>query len=745
MSKKKRKKKKKRKHGQVAPAPSEGRIHLDQVGLRHFQKGNYREAIKIWRQKPPSSHRTPEIAEAYFRNGLSFYKNGRVVQVLSDLHQAIQYNPGNAVYRFHLGLAYHRKGNLDKAVLWYQKALEADPKNGRFRYHLGMAYLETGALQKAMDQFLALEERDHGALYSRELGVIAVLLKQGQSEEALARLENMEEHSDPRLHALKGLLLMTTKHGGAARKPLRSAAKQGGKRGTADPWIEYYLGLSYAADGHFPSAAKVWEQALRAGLNSRLIEADLSAVYHRLAAKEVEREAFDKAIAYWEKILKLRPQDAMARDNVVYGCFLMGNRYSEEGNLRKAIRWWKRVADLDPKNADVVHNLALAYDRLGDIHEANRYWTQLTNAWRRQRRSDKTISGMLHVAHRHLAENHLKMDQPGKAASEYQKAVRYRPEDIDTWIRLGELQLEMGKPSGAVRTLERARTLDAQNTDCLTALAMAYCEHTDCRRAMKCWQEVVRIDPNHPVASDHLVECVLHRTHIAQMRGDTDQTIRMIRETIELCPKQMQLYGLLGELYLKQGNPEQAAEVFARAIAAEPEKPDAYLTAGHTYLMAHREKEAENYFEQAIARTPEDSSILMVVGDSYCHAGKFKTSERYFQRAMDLAPKDAHIPLRIGTMLLQNEFPKQAIPYINMALHLSPDMAQAHFALGFATFQTQDYDKADKALNKAMKWARKDKDSALIDSITRLRISIQIARSPLGQLMGRLTRTEVFG
>ena len=694
----------------------------------------------------------PEIAEAYFRSALSFYEGDRVVQVLSDLHQAIQYDPGNALYRFHLGLAYHRKGNMDKAVLWYHKALEADPKNSRFRYHLGMAYLETGALEKAKEQFLALEEHGNGDLCSRESGLIAVLLKEGQSEEALARLENIADNSDPQLHALKGLLLTTQtenvrpKHGRAARNTLRSAAtraeegadkKRPGtdrERPTDDPWIQYYLGLSYAADEHFPSAAKVWEQALNAGLDSRLVEADLSAVYHRLAAKEVQREAFGKAIALWEKILKLRPQDATARDNVVYGCFLMGNRYSKEGNLRKAVQWWKRVVDLDSRNGDVVHNLALAYDRLEETHEANRYWTQVTNVWRRQRRSDKAISGMLHVAHRHLAENYLKMDQPGKAASEYQKAARYRPEDIDVWIRLGELHLDMEKPSAAVRTLERARALDAQNTDCLNTLAMAYCQRTDCRRAMRCWQEVMRIDPNHPVASDQLVECVLHQTHIARERGGTDQTIRMIRETIELCPKQNRLHGLLGELYLKQGKPEQAAEVFARAIAAEPEKPDAYLTAGHTYLMAHKGAEAREYFEQAIAHAPEDPDVSMFIGNSYCHAGNFKTSKRYFQHAMGLAPKDAQIPLRIGTMLLQSEFPKQAIRYINMALELSPDMAQAYFALGFAYFQTQDYDKADKALNKAMKWARKDKNSGLIESITRLQISIQMARTPLGRL-----------
>jgi len=731
MSKKKRKKKKKQKHIQVAPAPAEKRDNFDQMGLNHFQRGNYREAVKTWRKASSSAHLTPKLAEACFRDGLSLYKSNQVVQALSSLHQAIQYDPENALYRFHLGLAYHRKGNMDKAISWYEKALEADPKNTRFRYHLGIAHVETDALQRARDQFSAIEDGD---LYSRELGLVAVLFKEGQNKEALKRLENIGKHSDPQLHALKGLLLVSTKRGQTVRKPLRSAATEAGRIRRNDPWIEYYLGLSYAADGHFPSAAKMWEQALNGGLDSRLVEADLSAVYHRLAAKEVEREAFDKAIATWEKILKLRPQDAVARDNVVHGCFLMGNRYSKAGNLKKAIQWWTRVVDLDPKNVDVVHNLALAYDRLGDIHEANRYWTQVTNVWRRQRHADKALSGMLHVAHRHLAENHLKMDQPEKAASEYQKAVRYQPEDIHTWLRLGELQFDMGKSSAAVRTLERARTLDAQNTDCLNTLAMAYCERADCRRALRCWQEVMRIDPDHPVASEQLVECVQHQTYMAQERGGTAHTIRIIRETIELCPKQMRLYSLLGELYLKQEKSEEAAEVFAQAIAADPEKPDACIAAGHTYLMAHREAEAKTYFEQAIARAPEDPDLLILIGSSYGHAGNFKTSGRYFQRAIDLAPEDAGIPLRVGTTLLESDFPEQAISYINVALHLSPEMAQAHFALGLAYFKSDNYDKADKALNQAMKQARKDKDSRLIEFIKNLRISIKIARSPLGRL-----------
>jgi len=189
MSKKRHKKKKKHK----SPLSSGGQANGYEIGLKHFQKGNYRDAVKAWRIMPPGVEIAPKLAEAYFRYGLSFYNSGQVIQVLSELHQAIKFNPEKAIYRFHLGLAYHRKGNLEKAIIWYEKASEAAPENSRFKYHLGLACIEAGAVGQAMEHFHSIKGGSNGDEAVWKLGLISAFLKDQQWDRTLALLQDGEE------------------------------------------------------------------------------------------------------------------------------------------------------------------------------------------------------------------------------------------------------------------------------------------------------------------------------------------------------------------------------------------------------------------------------------------------------------------------------------------------------------------------------------------------------------------------
>lgn len=709
---------------------SRGQVNSYEVGLKHFQTGNYRDAIKAWRNVPPGREIAPKLAEAYFRYGLSFYNGGQVVQVLSELHQAINHNPEKAIYRFHLGLAYHRKGNLDKAISCYRKAVEADPKDNRFRYHLGLAFIEAGAVGQAAEHFLSIKGESDGDDAACELGLISAFLKDQQWDEALDLLKDVkEDNTTHHLQSLKGLALLMM----GDRKQAKAALRKAVEAGVNNPMVEYYLGFAYAADGHLPSAAKVWGQALTDGLNPRLVEADLVTIYHLFAMQQVRKGALAKATSFWEKVLELRSQDEIARGNLVHAYFLMGNQYSKENRLRKAIRWWERVVALDPKNVGVLHNLALAHDQLGEPYVANRYWTQVINTWGKLQRSDEALRGSLWVAHKHIADNYLKMDKPGKAVNEYRKAMRYQPNDVETSIRLAQLYLEQDNPSAATRELERAQRYDLENTDLLGTLAVAYCEHRDCKKALVCWKDIMEIDRTNQAAAEQMTECVLHQAHEQWNRGQPDQAICQLKEATSLCPDRIPLYLLMGEIHLDVEEPDEAEKVFDQAIAAHPGKPDAHLGVGHTYLMHRMEQEAERHFQEAIACAPEDYSLLIAIGDSYSHANRFRTSKQYFQRAIDFDPKNPHVPLEIGTMLLKSGFADRSITYIKKALQFSPDMAEAYYFLGFAYFQNRNHSNASKVLNRARWLARRDNDKRLLGAIERLQLRINFARSPLGQ------------
>ncbi len=722
MSKKRHKKKKKHK----TPVFPGGQGNSYEIGLKHFQNGNYRDAIKAWRTMPPDVEITAKLAEAYFRYGLSFYTSGQVVQVLSELHQAVKFNPEKAIYCFHLGLAYHRKGNLEKAITWYEKALEADPQNSRFRYHLGLAWIEAGAIGKAKEHFHSIHRESEEDKTLWKLGLTSALLKEQRWDKALDLLRDVDD-GIPYFQSLKGLTLLMM----GKEKQAKVALDKSIKAGATDPLVRYYLGLAYAADGDLPAVVKAWEEALKKGLSPHLIEADLAAIYHRFAIQEVKKGALAKAAGFWEKVLELRPRDEVARDNLVHACFLMGNRYSKENRLRKAIGWWEKVVALDPKNLEVLHNLALAYDQLGETLMANRYWTKVVNSWGKLQRSDEELRGSLYLAHRHLANNYLKMDKPDKAASEYRKAMRYKPNDVETSIRLAELWLGQNNPVAAMRELNRVQRIDPENTDLLGTLAMAYCKHGDCQKALACWKKIILIDPTNKAAAEQFTDCLLHQAYKQWQRGETDQALSQLNEAMGFCPDCIPLYLLMGEIHLDVGEPARAREIFNQAITIQPERPDLHFGVGNAYLKHQMAKEAERHFERAIACAPGDYNLLIAIGESYFHANRFKTSRRYLRKALDANPRNPFIPLEIGAMLLNDGFADRSIPYFKKALRLSPDIANAHFFLGFAHFQEKNYLKAGKALDQARKLAKRENDEELLEAIKDLQDIIELVCLPL--------------
>lgn len=722
------KKKKKKKAKSSAAPPQGGSRTLYQLGLKHFHRGDYSEAIRVWRHLKPSHAMLVRLAEAHFRHALSFYPDNRIPQVISELHQAIQCCPDKAVYQFHLGLAYHRKGNLDKAIPWYQKATECDPQNTRLVRHLVLAYLEAGEPQKA-EALLHAAQSDNGAF--SEMARISILWNTQGPEAVLKHLQHMGQNgAPPQFQALQGLILLTMEKTKEAKPILRNTARAASE----DPWVGYYLGVAYATDGNLPSAAKAWEQALQNDLPPRLVDTELVHVYHQLATRYVEQGNLSKAIECWKKILDRRPQDGIARDNLVRAYFLRGDDHARNNRLPLAIRWWEHGIELDPTNLDVLHNLALAYDRMDNLEKSNPYWTRVVAEWKKAQRSDKTLRGALNVAHRHLGDNYLKTDQPEQAISEYRKAIHYNPDDVDTLIQLGQLLLAEESTVAAIRELERARQLAPENPDLLNALGSAYCGQSSCNRAMACWKEVLQFDPHNAVAGEHITRCVMEQVEEKWRWEDPDTVTASIREVIRLQPGRIKLYVALGRLYLQGGQTEKAAEVFREAIGAHPDKPDAYVAIGHTYLMEDMEEDAAAHFESAMARSPDDTGLLTVIGDSYCHAGRVKTARSYFRRALDTDPTDPRIPLQIGSMLLESGFHDQAMTYLRKALQLAPYSPDVHFFLAFAYYQDHNYTEASKAADRARNLARETGNRALIEAIERLQMSIAFARSPLGRL-----------
>jgi len=729
---KKKKRKKKGKGARGTQTRLDNKSNLVQQGLSSFNRGEYPTSIRYWQQAVSLSPdaRLPEmLAEAYFRHALSLYpedaynlqaRAGR--QIISELHQAIQNNPNQPIYLYHLGLAYHRKGNLDKAVSWYRKALDAEPLNQRFQYHLAIAYMETGNFAESLEVFESL--KGPVGKYSAVLS----LLKQAKYSDII---EMLADDNSGYGAFFRGLACIANHNGKQAKAELRKAISSEHRSKETmlvdESLAQYYLGIAYAMSGNMFSAVKTWETACKNERIKTLMEPDMMDVYRELAASYVQKDALDKAIKIWESMLKLQPENEVAKKNLVRAYFLAGNEFAQQDNLRRAIAKWKRVAELDPKNADVLHNLALAYDKQNDPDTASQYWSQVISLWKQKLRSarsdtleDKdTLKKRLNVAHKHLADNYLKIGWLDKAVGEYRNATYCVPDDVDALVELGKLYLYRNRFAGAVREFQKALRHKPDDVDILNHLAFANMLNDKPEKAIECWKKVLEIEPQNAPALEQITACCKERA-AEYWYTDRKKALEWLQKAIGANPTDPSIHIFIGGVHLVDGEMELAAEAFSKAVKIVPTAPETYIGIGCQYLEEFHQDKAEEYFQKALTIDTINPMLAMPIASSYCDREDFDTAIKYFDIAIERAPTEPEVYYSIAAILFENDEYQLAQQYIKRGLTTTPDMPEMHMFLAQSYINNAQFDKARKELNQALKLAKEQKKGELIDIIQQM-------------------------
>ncbi len=109
-----------------------------------------------------------------------------------------------------------------------------------------------------------------------------------------------------------------------------------------------------------------------------------------------------------------------------------GNRAYQQGEFEKAVAYYQQVIKQDPQDAVAQFNLGDAYYRLGKYTEAARAFEQATLS------EDTTLKQW---AYFNLGNTYFQLQQFQKAVNYYQKALQLNPADFDSKFNL-ELALK---------------------------------------------------------------------------------------------------------------------------------------------------------------------------------------------------------------------------------------------------------------------------------------------------------------
>lgn len=257
------------------------------------------------------------------------------------------------------------------------------------------------------------------------------------------------------------------------------------------------LGRAYAELGVADSARLAYEQAVAQDSTN----ADAHMMFGQFLEEVGEIEA---ALDHSRKALSLQPE----HPNYQYA---VGSQLYQIGELEEAAEHLKRAADERLLHYPAQYNLGQVLMRLNREDEANYYLArgdsarelmdQISSAQDAISRNPDDIEHWIR-----LGELYRAADAPDQALETLKRAASVEPENLSVQRNVAELLLANGNTKEAIRRFEAILDADPSRVDARLNLGRAYAEAGNCDEARRSWETVLKYRPDDFSAKEYLAE-----------------------------------------------------------------------------------------------------------------------------------------------------------------------------------------------------------------------------------------------
>jgi len=232
------------------------------------------------------------------------------------------------------------------------------------------------------------------------------------------------------------------------------------------------------------------------------------------------------------------------------------------------------------------------------------------------------------------------------ALARLEQALRLDSSEVDAWILLGRLRLNMGDAEGAVEALRAADRLQPGFPEILVPLSAALeaLGRMDEAGMLRSW-----LLKQHPRVQSFWVA---YGTHLEQV-SDTPQALEVYNRALEIFaadPSPVLLNNTAYLLAVNGSELERALELARRALSAEPESASFLDTLGWVLFQLGRTAEARPLLERASELAPLEPEILEHMGDLSQRDGRLNTARDYWQRALEQKPENQLLRIKLQTL-----------------------------------------------------------------------------------------------
>jgi tetratricopeptide (TPR) repeat protein len=265
----------------------------------------------------------------------------------------------------------------------------------------------------------------------------------------------------------------------------------------------------------------------------------------------------------------------------------------------------------------------------------------------------------------------VKLKQPDKAATVFQRALALNPDDRRERRLLASIQLMAHKPEDALATLGPLLQGNNADAETLELAATAYENSKDTSQAVSLLRQAILLDPGN--ANLYLDFANLSYAHASFQVG-----INVVSDGIGLQPRAAPLYFARGVLYVQLAQYDKAEADFEKAYELDPSQSLSSAAQSLAAAQANNLDQALAKVQASLARKPNDAILLSLQADILAQKGAepgtrdFQTAMQSAKRAIVLQPTLAAPRGVLASLYLQGGQYKEAIEQCRKALQSDP-------------------------------------------------------------------------
>ena len=466
----------------------------------------------------------------------------------------------------------------DIAIDLLKKEIQTNPRLTRPHYLLGAVYFDKGDMASAIPNFQNCLGVDPNYEPARQK-LIQAYQKTGQSNQAVHLVEQRVKN-------------------------------QQGHRSFRESAESYnYLGTLYYRQGDVDKAIQAFENALKRSPHHKTAKQNLNQLFRQKAFNALKRRAFDEATTYFEKAIRLDPENATTYR-------IMGDGYALASEFSRAITYYQKALDIAPDDAEARKNLVLSYSNHGVVLRNRGEWDAAIRAYRDALALQPTYQ---------LAKTNL----------------------IDVLWQKANARRQAGRSAEAIATYLELQKLHPNDTDIASLLGELYLKVRDYPAAVSAFQQVYTAQPNNDQAQRNLIAAYQQYAGALRNQRDYSAALVQLQKAVDLFPTDINLRVSLSQAYQHTGKYEQAESELEQILAQDPDNQKAktelvnlQVRRGNALMNRKKYSAAVAVFE-GIPASAKTIDVHNMIGYLYLVQGEHLKALATFETVLAKRPKNA--------------------------------------------------------------------------------------------------------